>query len=457
MLDAVEVTSDEASCQTSSSVPECFDPTKNHSGIDKEKGDIRPPFIELSINKFGEKDTEKFPEGGYGWVVLIGTFFALNTTYGMVNTYGVYQIYYQEKYDTKPSIISLIGSLQPTIIYLSSIPVIWMHNTIGVRLTVLIGGLIMVFSLMMVSICNAIWQVFLAQGVLYGFGAGITFFTAMAVPPEWFKEKRALAVGITASGSSLGGVIWPIAFQRLVNDVGFGWANRIIAFIFLPLVLLSSYCIKSRFPKVKKQIMPNWGVCRDWKFVWITISCAIGFLGLFPPLFYITEYCARLGNINPNVSNYILAILNACSIVGRIVPPFIGDKIGRLNITVPAVLLTGILQFALWYPAKGEGLVVSFAVIWGIASGSFIAVFPAALGQLFGIKDFNSRLTVMFLISAPATLLGPSVTGIWIPNSATTDEGFNKVIIFSGTMMLASGILCLALRIVYSRKLLVFI
>jgi MFS family permease len=448
---------DESSSQENSSiVPEVVGATEDLS-TDSEKGPPSESPVETNVKKFGEKDVEKFPEGGYGWIVIVGTFFVLNTTWGMINAFGVYQIYYQENYDTKPSIISLIGSLQPTIMYLSSIPVIWMHNTIGIRLTVLIGGLIMVFSLMMVSICNAIWQVFLAQGVLYGFGAGITFFTAISIPPEWFKEKRALAVGITVSGSSLGGVIWPIAFQRLVKDVGFGWANRIIAFIFLPLVLLSSYCIKSRFPKVKKQIMPNWGVCRDWKFMWLTISCAIGFLGLFPPLFYITEYCARLGNINPNVANYILAILNACSIVGRIVPPYIGDKIGRLNITVPAVLLTGILQFALWYPAKGEGLVVSFAVIWGIASGSFIAVFPAALGQLFGIKDFNSRLTVMFLISAPFTLLGPSVTGIWIPNSATTDERFNKVIIFSGIMMLASGVLCMVLRLVYSRKLFVFI
>lgn len=431
--------------------------------IDKDKHDLERQLTEAAVEKvehkkFGEKDSEEFPEGGYGWIVLIGTFFILNITYGMVNTFGVYQIYYQERYsDIKPSVIALIGSLQPTMIYLSSIPVIWLHNTVGVRITVLIGGLIMVFSLMMISICKSLWQAFLAQGVLYGFGAGISFFTAMAVPPQWFKERRALAVGITASGSSLGGVIWPIVFQRLVKEVGFGWANRIIGFILLPLVLLSTYCIKARFPRVKQQIMPYWGVCKDWRFMFLTVACAIGFFGLFPPLFYITEYSVRLGDINSNVSNYILAILNACSIVGRIVPPYIGDKIGRLNIIIPAVILTGVLQFALWYPSKGEGLVVSFAVIWGIASGSFIAVFPASIGQLFGIKHFSSRLTVMFLLSAPATLVGPSVTGLWIPNSADNVEGFSKVIIFSGTMMLACGVLCLILRLTYSRNLAIFI
>jgi MFS family permease len=452
-----EPDNDESSSQENVSIiPETVGATEDLS-IDSEKGPHSESPVEKTVKKFGEKDAEKFPEGGYGWIVLIGTFFVLNTTYGMVNTFGVYQIYYQEKYDTKPSIISLIGSLQPTIIYLSSIPVIWMHNTIGVRLTVLIGGLIMVFSLMMVSICNAIWQVFLAQGVLYGFGAGITFFTAMAVPPEWFKEKRALAVGITASGSSLGGVIWPIAFQRLVRDVGFGWANRIIAFIFLPLLLVSSYCIKSRFPKVKKQVMPKWGVCKDWKFVCVSLACSIGFFGVFPPVFYITEYCVRLGNVRSELTNSILAILNACTVVGRVLLPYLGDKIGRLNIMIPAILLSGILQFALWYPAKSAGVAIAFASIWGMVAGSYIAAFPAVLGQLFGIKDYNSRLTVLFLMSAFPTLVGPSITGIWIPTDATTVVGFNKVITFSGTMMIASGVLCLALRIVYSRKIFVFI
>lgn len=411
----------------------------------------------VSEKKFGEKDVEKFPEGGFGWIVIVGTFFIFNATYGMINSFGVYQVYYEQRYpSTKSSVIALIGALQPTMMYLASVPVIWMHNTIGVRFTILLGSAIMVFALMMTSICNAVWQVYLAQGVLYGFGAGIAFFTANAVPPQWFKEKRALAVGLSASGSSLGGVIWPIAFQRLVDEVGFGWANRIIAFIYIPILTFSIICVKSRIPKTKKQIMPNWGVCKDMRFLWISLAYSIGFLGLFPPIFFIAEFTQRVG-ARPNISQYILTILNATSTVGRILPPFFGDKIGRLNVVIPSVLLTGVLQFALWLPARGEALVIAFAVFWGMASGSFVAVFPAALGQLFGIKDFNSRLTVMFLMAAPATLLGPSVTGLWIPNDAIGIEGFNKVIIFSGTMMLASSVMSFMLRLSYSRKLLVFI
>ena len=54
----------------------------------------------------GEKDAEEFPEGGWGWMVILGGFFVLNTTYGMIIAFGVYQVYYMATFpDVKPSTI----------------------------------------------------------------------------------------------------------------------------------------------------------------------------------------------------------------------------------------------------------------------------------------------------------------------------------------------------------------
>jgi nitrate/nitrite transporter NarK len=45
--------------------------------------------------------------------------------------------------------------------------------------------------------------------------------------PQYFKKRKALAKGITATGSSIGGVIYPIMFYKSQQKVGFAWATRI--------------------------------------------------------------------------------------------------------------------------------------------------------------------------------------------------------------------------------------
>jgi hypothetical protein len=102
--------------------------------------------------------------------VVAGTFLVLFCTYGDVNAYGIYQDYYEEVYPLiKPSVISLIGSLQPTLIYSTSLPVVGIISLFGVNYAVLVGSLITVFAIMMISLQAAIWQAFLAQGILYSF------------------------------------------------------------------------------------------------------------------------------------------------------------------------------------------------------------------------------------------------------------------------------------------------
>lgn len=417
-----------------------------------------PEKIRDSNVKFGEKDVEVFPEGGRGWWVLLGCAFLMNTNYGMVNSFGAYQVYYQQRYpDVSTSTISMIGSLQPAIIYLSCLPVIWLHNKVGTQISIVIGSSIMVFALMMLSLCNSIWQIYLTQGVLFGIGAGINYFTSMSVPPEWFKERRALAIGIITGGSSIGGVFWPIAIQRLIKEVGFGWANRIVAFIYIAELVVAALTVKNRLPHEAQRIMPKWSVALDWKFATLMIASCVGYFGLFPPIFYMEDFANRAPGVPENTAQYILTILNAFSFFGRVLPGFIADKCGRVNTLIPILFICGILPLVLWVPEKhGQALLLCFAIFWGAASGAFISLFPSCIGQLFGVKDLGSRLTLYFLTCIPGSFAGPGICGTFV-NGTIGVVGFDKLGIFAGIVMLASAVMVLAVRISISRELRIFI
>ena len=86
------------------------------------------------------------------------------------------------------------------------------------RLIIVLGTFLVVFGIMTTSLCTTLWQLILA---------------AVAIIPAYFANRTSLAVGIAATGSSVGGVIYPIIFYKLQPHIGFPWAERTIGFVAL--------------------------------------------------------------------------------------------------------------------------------------------------------------------------------------------------------------------------------
>jgi MFS family permease len=77
------------------------------------------------------------------------------------------------------------------------------------RSMLLVGNTLVVLGVMMLSLCTQYWQVFLAQGVCMGLGAGLLYIPSLALVGIWFEKKRAIAFGIVMSGIAVGGSWFP--------------------------------------------------------------------------------------------------------------------------------------------------------------------------------------------------------------------------------------------------------
>lgn len=68
------------------------------------------------------RDDEDYPEGGaQAWLAIAGSFLVYFASFGVVNSFGFFQTFYQQDYlkNYSPSAISFIGTLQITLMYLS--------------------------------------------------------------------------------------------------------------------------------------------------------------------------------------------------------------------------------------------------------------------------------------------------------------------------------------------------
>lgn len=126
----------------------------------------------------------------------------------------------------------------------------------------------------------------------------------------------------------------------------------------------------------------------------------MNFLGLFIPFFYIADY-ARDHNISANTAFYIISAMNGGGILGRLVPPFASDLLGRFNIITPCAFLLGLSALVFWVFAKTLVSIVLFAIIYGFLSGAFIAMLIPCVAQISEgekIKEIGTRIGILYSI-----------------------------------------------------------
>ena len=110
--------------------------------------------------------------------------------------------------------------------------------------------MLLVTSIMLTSY----YQFILAQGDL-GLSNGLTYSPTVTAFNQYmyFFQKRPIAMEIASSGSSLAGVIFPIALSRMFNKstLGFGWSVRVVGFLMLVWSIISCAVILSNAFKRK--------------------------------------------------------------------------------------------------------------------------------------------------------------------------------------------------------------
>ncbi len=107
----------------------------------------------------------------------------------------------------------------------------------------------------MASLSTEYYQILLSQGVCSAIGVSAVYQPSLTSIMGWFNnDQRGIAYGLLSTGSSLGGVIFPIMLNRLIPSVGYGWAMRISAFLILFLLVLAILTVKARHPPSKKAV-----------------------------------------------------------------------------------------------------------------------------------------------------------------------------------------------------------
>lgn len=329
-------------------------------------------------------------------MALSGAAVALFCTVGFLNAFGVFQEYYSTYLPGRtPSDISWIGSLSIFLLYAISPFGGVLVDKVGPTIPLCGGSVVLLLALFMTSLCTQYWQLILAQSLLLGLGASLVFCPPLGVVLRHMPHRRGLAMGLTIGGSSIGGVIWPIVLQQLLNSIGFGWTMRAVAFVMMPLLAFACFAVRepprrpspparptavvnkdpassdppgtSSAPSVEKETPSKTAFLKKPTYVLLSLGLALTYLGLFTPLFYVSKYAIAQG-LSTSTAFYLLSAVNASSFLGRVIPGYVADSYGHYNLLILFTLLSGVIGFV-WTAATSLGGMVVWSLAYGFTSG----------------------------------------------------------------------------------------
>lgn len=355
------------------------------------------------------------PDGGYGWVVVACQTTINAMTWGLNASYAVYLSHFTAPGSsyfkgTTTLQYTFVGGVSVGMALFSSPIATLLNNKYGHRVPMLIGCVLEATAFICASFAHNFWELFMAQGVLFGISMGLLFTPSVGIPSQWFTRRRALATGICAGGSGLGGIIFNLGTNAMIINISLEWAYRITAIIVLVANLTATLLTREFTPRtgprtisVRKSLFDH----TVFRFKGYNYILAWGIMSLFGYVtlqFSISKYAVSALGLTQTQASNLAALLSAGMAIGRPVLGFIGDTYGRINSGIFFTFVSGMLCLCMWLPAGSYGVMIAFALIEGTVAGTFWSSVIPITAEIVGMSELGGAASIVWLVmSIPCT------------------------------------------------------
>ncbi len=310
----------------------------------------------------------------------------------------------------------------------------------GPRVVMELGVGLVAAGLMLATLVQQPWHLYVTLGVLVGGGSICLSYTGQALfLPNWFVRRRGLAMSLAFSGVGVGSIILLPWLETLIGRYGWRtacWAMGILVLALLaPLNLLlhrrpedlglepdgdrASRHALSGSP-ASNVVDAAW-VAVDWtlsramrtaRFWWIILGYFCGLFAWYAVQVHQTKYLIEIG-FSPTEAAWALGFVSLAGIPGQIGLGHLSDRIGREWVWTVGSLGFMVCYLALLLLAHAPtlallSLMVASQGMLGYGLTSVIGAIPA---EIFQGRHYGTIFGTLMLAAIAGGAAGPWVTG----------------------------------------------
>ncbi|XP_055320717.1 monocarboxylate transporter 12-B-like [Sitodiplosis mosellana] len=160
-------------------------------------------------------------DGGFGWVVVFGSFFINFIAAGTLYSFGIIYTHFLDEFKESKAytswILSLLSGLSAVFGPITSFFVI----SYGCRVVGIAGAVLCAVSFFASAFAKNVFTLIVTIGIFGGFSLSLIFIPPLICVTTYFEKRRALATGIAVSGSGAGTFLIAPLISLLTNE--YGW------------------------------------------------------------------------------------------------------------------------------------------------------------------------------------------------------------------------------------------
>ncbi|KAK9466993.1 major facilitator superfamily domain-containing protein [Lipomyces arxii] len=402
---------------------------------------------------------EKVPEpplpdvGLRPWLAVLGGFCAQFCAFGVMNTIGLFITHYEANQlsHMSSSSISWIGSIQSGVFAFAGVICGRLNDMYGPLYLTIAGCVLLTVGFATIALCTEYYQFILAQGFCVSLGAAGLFYSTTASVSTWFAARRGIALGVAASGASIGGIVLSFLFNGMVNRVSFAAAVYAMAGVLCFFSIISVASTASRLKPTGRQpvrffhsyIRPFYEI----EFSLFTLCMFFIYLSIFVPMAFFASAALAEG-LGVTVASQLIAYLNVGSFFGRIFVGVLADRINKISLFFVVTLGAGLVSCPSWYLSHTKASLTAVCVLYGFFSGGILALFATVIAGLSPVREIGTRVGTVSGTISVATLIALPIAGAITGNSA----GFGGMKIYSGVFLIAGALVALGVKVKVDRK-----
>lgn len=393
----------------------------------------------------------------YSYVIAAACFGIQALGIGTYFAFGVFFSPLMSEFGWSRSVISGASSAAFLLMGLLGIFVGRLNDRIGPRRIMTMTGLLFGLGIILMSHLREIWQLYLFYGLIVGIGLSSIDIIALSTIARWFSGKRGLMTGIVKVGTGVGQLTIPLGASVLITNYGWRYAFLIIgvtlgiAFVVLAQLLRrdsnsldstsglhleapADRSIANASGKIFREIIQT----SQFRIVClVNLAAAYCFLTV---IVHIVPHVQDMG-ISPTKAAGILATIGGVSMAARLVIGIFIDRIGsKWSMGFGNCLLIVAL---LWLQAADNSrLLYLFAVIYGLAHGSFFTTISPLVAELFGTRTHGLLFGIVAFCATAGGALGPIMAGYVFDHTGS----YNLAFWICALMSILSLVLLLFLR-----------
>lgn len=177
-------------------------------------------------------------------------------------------------------------------------------------------------------------------------------------------------------------------------------------------------------------------------FAFFSLSLFFGFLAFWIPFVYVPTYALTSLGTSEDLAFYMLCVVNAGSFLGRIVPAYIAQKLGPMQVFIAATLACSVLLFG-WIGVYDLGGFAAFAALFGFFSGVLVSVPPATIAHPVlspSLDVLGTRLGMLWSMTGMGVLVGSPIAGAFV-DASTGSTNFKGAQVFAGCCMAVASVM----------------